>query len=321
MPGTRNCGHPTPDLIIDDFAPICKYSDAEYGILLADSRFFFAMSGCFRGIFGLFACLLSVHAGAQSGDSPPGQAEFGALNRAFEVSPAQRAALDEFTAAFARIARDTNDPDALSALQSELIATLRRLQAPLHEAATEVHDALQDALITVRHNDLFGPTDEPSLGQGELLVVEFFDYQCGYCKRMLPTVLAAVETQAVRVRIKEFPVLGPASELAARYALAAHKQGHYAEFHTRLVQEDGPLSREYLQALAADIGMDVTRLTRDADSAETTRILAENHRLGRDLGIRGTPAFFIGDTPVYGALPEEDFMRLVVEAKAAARSG
>lgn len=273
------------------------------------------MRGYFQGFFWLFICLFGAQAAAESGGQPPGQAQFEALNRAFEVSPAQQAALDEFTRAFERIARDTTDPDVLVELQTKLVATLRALQTPLQKAASQANDALQHALFAARQSDLFGPGDEPSLGQGELLVVEFFDYQCGYCKRMLPAVLAAIEAHEVQVRIKEFPVLGPASELAARYALAAHNQGYYAEFHTRLLQEDGPLSRQYLRALAADIGMDVARLTRDAQSEDTTRILTENHRLAAELGIRGTPAFFIGDTPIYGALPEDEFLRLVAEAK------
>ena len=271
----------------------------------------------FWGVFGLLGCLFSMQAAAQSAGLAPGQAAFGALNEAFEVSPDQQAALDQFTAELERIAAETADPAALSALQTELAATLRALQAPLRKAMGEANEALQAALLSARQADLFGPGEDPALGEGELVVVEFFDYQCGYCKRMLPSVLAAIDTYKVKVRIKELPVLGEMSQLAARYALAAHRQGKYAEFHTRLVQERSRLSPDLLTELAADIDLNIDQLKRDAESPEIAQVLADNLSLARDLGIRGTPAFFIGDTPVYGALPEEDFLRLVSEAKAA----
>ena len=135
-------------------------------------------------------------------------------------------------------------------------------------------------------------------------------------KRMFPAVVKAMEASKVRVVVKEFPILGPNSVLAAEYALASDRQGKYAEFHGKLMTAPGRLSPEMLDATATELGLNLEQLKADAKGPEVQAIIARNRQLARALQITGTPAFFVGETPLRGAVGEEQFMQLVEAEKA-----
>ena len=153
---------------------------------------------------------------------------------------------------------------------------------------------------------------------GDVTLVEFFDYQCGYCKRSLEPLKDLLETDGqVRIVWKELPILGPVSRFAARAGMAAAKQGRYLAYHLAVMGSPDELSENRVMALAGDAGLDVQRLRRDMEDPAIEEYLDETKRLARTLGIRGTPAFVIGDTVVPGAVGGERLKELV----AAARSG
>ena len=153
---------------------------------------------------------------------------------------------------------------------------------------------------------------------GDVTLVEFFDYQCGYCKRSLKPVKDLLETDSqLRVVWKEFPILGPVSRFAARAAMASKKQGRYLEFHVAVMGSRGKLTEDRIMALAGSVGLDIQRLRRDMDDPAIEEYLDETISLAQTLGIRGTPAFVIDDTLVPGAV---DGVRLK-ELIAGARSG
>lgn len=148
-------------------------------------------------------------------------------------------------------------------------------------------------------NALFHQAGNPVVGnpRGNVTVVEFFDYQCGHCISMVPVMDAIIRSNPnVRVVYKDFPIRGPASEFAARAALAANKQGKYYQFSHRLLTASEPLSANFILQTAKNLGLNVERLKKDMNSSSVTHELSSNFHLADQLNVTGTPAFFIGKT-------------------------
>lgn len=180
--------------------------------------------------------------------------------------------------------------------------------------------ARQQAIVE-RHQALARDPGSPVLGNpdGDVLVVEFFDYRCPYCKKVAGMVRDEIASDGnVRLVMKEFPILGPQSLLAARAALAAVKQGKYEDFHMALMTEPGDMSEEFIEAVATKVGLDVAQLQKDMRDPEVEAILRRNFDLAEALGVKGTPAFVIGRTLVPGAIEAEDFRQLIAAARAKA---
>ena len=152
--------------------------------------------------------------------------------------------------------------------------------------------------------------------KGDVTLVEFFDYQCGYCKRSLKPVRDLLETdRQLRIVWKEFPILGPVSRFAARAAMASENQGRYLEFHVAVMGSRGKLTEDRVMTLAGSVGLDVQRLRRDMDDPAIEEYLDETIRLAQVLGIRGTPAFVIGDTLVPGVVGDARLKELIAKAR------
>jgi protein-disulfide isomerase len=176
----------------------------------------------------------------------------------------------------------------------------------------------QRRVIAERRDELLYDPDTPVVGdpQGSATVVEFFDYRCGFCRRMIPTIRALLEEDGeLRLVLKDLPVLGPESMVAARAALASREQDLYGPFHFALMETDD-LSEENILRIAAEVGLDVERLKEDMKSSEVTAAIEENYRLARDLGIQGTPAFIIGEAFVPGAIDRAELEALIEAARA-----
>jgi protein-disulfide isomerase len=166
---------------------------------------------------------------------------------------------------------------------------------------------------------LFDDARSPAIGNpdGDVTVVEFFDYRCPYCRRVAPDLEALIEGDpGVRVVFKEWPILGRASVKAARAALAAHAQGHYHAVHSALMTGAIEADEGAIIAFAVSLGADGDRLRADMTSDAVTEALIANDELARALGLSGTPAFVIGDTVVPGAIPIDQMRALVAEARA-----
>ena len=188
----------------------------------------------------------------------------------------------------------------------------RRTQAEAQRRLTAVSDN-KDKLENDPASPVAGNPD------GDVVVVEFFDYRCPYCRRTADTLQTAMEADGnVRVVFKEFPILGPESVEGAKAALAAAKQGKYEAFHFALMREPGNMSPEHLRAIAEKVGVDAAQMERDMKSEEINTALRSNFALAEELSIRGTPAFVIGGTLVPGAVDLKEMERLIAEARAKA---
>ena len=176
------------------------------------------------------------------------------------------------------------------------------------------------ALETVKQkrDEIVGDPTAPVGGnpEGDVSLVEFFDYSCPYCKAVADRLMQTVKSDGkVKLVFKEFPILGPQSVFASRAALAAQSQGKYLEFHIALMKLKDRLTDELTLKVAKDVGLDVERLKQDMASPEISRILERNSDLAEALNIRGTPAFVIGDKLVPGAVDAETLAKLIGEAR------
>lgn len=151
---------------------------------------------------------------------------------------------------------------------------------------------------------------------GDVTIVEFFDYRCGYCKRAQPIIAQLLKNDSgIRLALKEFPILGPDSTVASRAAIAALKTPKYEAFHNALMEAQGPLSESRILRIATEAGLDSAALRKDMDDPKINAIIARNHEIAQSLNISGTPSFVIGDTLVPGFVELEQLQELVAAAR------
>ncbi len=176
------------------------------------------------------------------------------------------------------------------------------------------------ANLAARRDELENDPASPVAGNpdGDVTLVEFFDYHCAYCKRVLGAMKAVLEEDpGLRVVFKEFPILGPDSLVAARAALASRNQdpAKYVEFHDALMSTRGRLTQPRILEIAADVGFDTERLVADMAAPEFAAAIERNLALARALGLNGTPTFVIGDRLIPGAVDLDTLKNLIAEAR------
>ncbi|WGF89003.1 DsbA family protein [Marinivivus vitaminiproducens] len=175
----------------------------------------------------------------------------------------------------------------------------------------------QKSVIAARSDELLHDPAAPVAGNpdGDVTMVEFMDFQCGYCRRMVPTIQALIaDDPDLRVVFKELPVLGPESVEAAKAALASARQGKYLDYHLALMASED-LSAEGLRTQAEAVGLNVDRLFEDMKSPEIAAAIDANLALANELGVEGTPALVIGDAFVPGAVDGDQLRSLIARAR------
>jgi protein-disulfide isomerase len=151
---------------------------------------------------------------------------------------------------------------------------------------------------------------------GKVAMVEFFDYNCGYCKRAMPDVMRMVEEDKdLKLVMKEFPILGPGSLVAAKAALASKKQGKYFDFHLALLGHEGHLEADTVMEIAKTVGLDTVKLKADMEAEDVGLVLEANMTLAQKLGIQGTPAFIVDETLIPGAIGYEGLAASVKQVR------
>ena len=201
----------------------------------------------------------------------------------------------------------TKNPDVL----------IDALQAAEDKMKGEAKDKAAQALST-RRREIFEDPDSPIAGNpnGDVSLVEFFDYRCPYCKQVEPSLEALLgEDRQLRLVYKEFPVLGQESVTASKAALASRKQGKYDAFHRALMALKGQINDTAVFKTAESVGVDVDRLKRDMAAPEISRALKANSELADALDIRGTPGFVVGNEIVPGAIDLASLKQLIATAR------
>jgi protein-disulfide isomerase len=202
-------------------------------------------------------------------------------------------------------------PEVLQEAISELEKKQAAAEAAKHQAA--VTESEEQLFHSKRHVVIGNP-------QGDVTFVEFFDYNCGYCKRAMSDMLTLMQDDSkLKVVLKEFPVLGPGSVEAARVAVAVRMQDKtgkkYLEFHQKLLGSRGQADKARALAVAKEVGLDVARLERDMAGDEVRLSLEESFKLAEKLGLNGTPSYVIGKDVVVGAVGLEALKEKVNTAR------
>ena len=190
----------------------------------------------------------------------------------------------------------------------------------LERQRTEAQAVAQAEILQQQRDFLESDPNAPSIGNpnGDAVVVEFFDYNCPYCKRAAADVKSLLEADdGVRVVYREWPILGEGSVFAARAALAAREQGKYEELHWALMATRGRVEEVSVLAAARSVGLDLEKLVVDMNSPAVMAHLEATQMLAQGLGFTGTPAFVIGDALVPGAVPLSDLQGYVAAAREA----
>ena len=173
---------------------------------------------------------------------------------------------------------------------------------------------LESRLIDNFQSDLYENPDDFIIGnpEGDITIVEFFDYNCGYCKRALADLNAVISKNPnVRVVLKDYPILNENSYELSQLSIAAGFQGKYFEYHTELLNKPGRVSYQTAINIARDIGLDIKKLEEDFKSQEVNDIIANNKVLGYSLAVSGTPSYFIGGVNIRGAAGYETLQEVV----------
>jgi protein-disulfide isomerase len=229
--------------------------------------------------------------------------EFAAARDSTEAPPIASTSIDQQISQYLK-----DHPD-------EVIAALRLAQA--NEEKRKEADA--QLAVAEQQDQIFNNPADPVIGNvnGDVTVVEFFDYRCPYCKRVSDSLMTLVKDDPnVKVVYKEFPILGPGSLVAAKIALAAHRQGKYEQVHTAFMAHKGSFEQADLLDLAASAGADPAKLAVDMQDPAIQGQLQANDSLAAALGITGTPGFLFGKQLVPGAVSLDDMKKLVNEARA-----
>lgn len=152
--------------------------------------------------------------------------------------------------------------------------------------------------------------------KGDVTIVEFFDYNCGWCKKGFPEVVSLMEKDKnLRVVLKEFPIFGGDSDYAAMAAIASKKQNKYWELHQALFGHEGKVTKEAVDEIAAKVGIDVAKLKEDMKDPAIAKELADTHALAQSLAINGTPAFIVDDKVSPGYLPADGLTAMIEEVR------
>lgn len=188
--------------------------------------------------------------------------------------------------------------------------------AILQKRDDEAQAAQATALLSSQRDALERDPNAPVLGNpdGDVTIVEFFDYNCPYCKRVRPEMEALLAADPdVRLVYREWPILGDGSVFAARAALAARNQGKYEEFHWAMMGLQGRAEEATVLRVATDIGLDLDQLLADMEASEVAAHIQTSMELTAALGFNGTPSFVIGDALV-GGFVEFDALQTFVDS-------
>src|SRR5215813_11572696 len=211
---------------------------------------------------------------------------------------------------FAQSFTDTQRSDIETIIKNYLLSHPEVLEEAMTElskrqAAAEAQKHEQS--ISKNADTIFNSPRGVTLGNkdGDVTFVEFFDYNCGYCKRAMTDMMDLLKNDhKLKVVLKEFPVLSEGSVEAAKVAVAARMQdpSKYLDFHTKLLGGRGPADKARALAAAKDAGYDTAKLEKDMQSPEVKATIAENFKLAEDMGMNGTPSYVIGKQVVVGAV-------------------
>ena len=176
----------------------------------------------------------------------------------------------------------------------------------------------QTDALKLNHEELFNNEKSPFIGNpnGDVTMIEFFDYNCHYCKQIFPELKSLSESDKhLKIIFKDFPILGPTSETSAKWALAAQIQGKYFPFHQKLMEHKGPFTDDDVEAIAKNIGMDLAKAKHDVEGTEVLLQIERNRSLASQMNFNGTPSFVINNEAFSGVPDQKELSKKIAEAR------
>ena len=197
-----------------------------------------------------------------------------------------------------------------------LIESVNNYQKKEEEAANKESEVkAKELLVSLKDNKDVAVVGNPD---GDVTVVEFFDYNCGYCKKAFEEIQSLVkDDKNVKIVLYDMPILGPESHEIAKWALASKKQGKYWEYHQALMQHQGGKDADTFKKLATEAGLDAEKLAKDKDAPEIETEIQKHLEVARNLGIQGTPGFLIDEKVFRGYIPYDAMKSSIKEVRAA----
>jgi protein-disulfide isomerase len=229
-------------------------------------------------------------------------AGLGSPARAAEFNPAQREEMESIIKDYL-----ISHPELLSEM-GKLLEDKQKL----------AEDEQRKGALTSSADQIFRDKADFVAGntKGDVTMVEFFDYNCAWCKKGFPEVIALLESDKnLRFVLKEFPIFGEDSEYAAKAALASERQGKYWELHIAMFTHEGKITKASVDEIAAAQGLNLAKLKKDMADPAIEETILRNRALAQSLAINGTPAFIIDDKVVPGYLPQADLAAAIDEVR------
>jgi protein-disulfide isomerase len=226
-------------------------------------------------------------------------------------------------AASAQSFSDTQRGDIETIVHNYLVAHPEVLEEAMNELSKRqaaAEEKKHEESVAKNADTIFNSPRGVVLGNkgGDVTFVEFFDYNCGYCKRAMSDMLNLMKSDSkLKVVLKEFPVLSEGSVEAAKVAVAVRMQdpSKYLDFHTKLLGGRGPADKARALAAAKDVGLDTARIEKDLASPEVQATIEENFKLAEDMGMNGTPSYVIGKQIVVGAVGLDGLKEKIGQAR------
>jgi len=224
---------------------------------------------------------------------------------------------------FAQSFTDTQRSDIETIIKNYLVSHPEVLEDAMNELSKRqaaAEEKKHEESVAKNASTIFNSPRGVVLGNknGDVTFVEFFDYNCGYCKRAMADMLDLLKTDPkLKVVLKEFPVLSEGSVEAAKVAVAARMQdpSKYLAFHTKLLGGRGPADKARAMAAAKDAGYDTARIEKDMQSPEVKATIEEDFKLAEEMGMNGTPSYVIGKQVVVGAIGLEGLKEKIAVAR------
>ncbi|MDA9930254.1 DsbA family protein [Alphaproteobacteria bacterium] len=211
---------------------------------------------------------------------------------------------------------NTDDREALNQIIETYILenpeVVRRALIAL--ADREANERINAAMSLLHQDD-----GDPVMGnpEGSFTIYEFSDYNCGYCKRVFPTLQALIdEDDDIRLVIKEFPILSQSSVLAAQAGIATQAQGVFDDFHSAMMTGRGAITMDSILEAAEDAGANLDQLQADMNSPQVAAIINRTRSVAQNLEISGTPGLIIGSQVIPGAIDLDQMRQAVAEERA-----
>lgn len=222
----------------------------------------------------------------------------------------------------------TIDPAQLNPMIEDYLMSdpkiLQRVTTALNTVVREEEAEQRRVAIASITDDIFHDPDQIVLGNpdGDVTLVEMFDYNCGYCRSSLPDMLTLLdEDPNLRVVLKEFPILSPGSMAAAQVGVLVNQsEGDYLAFHEALFTSTGPVTADTALATAETLGLNPVELRLQMESEDVGKIIQKSYDIADALNISGTPTYIIGDEVIPGAIGIDELRSRIANMRACGKS-